>query len=55
MAERKWARAVRFNAGLPSAVEVRVKTRPGATANYELLSLPLYFVEQLPRLLSQWR
>jgi len=55
MAERKWARAVRFNADLPSLVEVRVKTRPGAAANYELLSLPLYLVEQLPRLLSSWR
>jgi predicted AAA+ superfamily ATPase len=43
MALRRLKRAVRFNADLPS-----VTTAPG----FELLSLPLYLVEQLPRLLG---
>jgi uncharacterized protein len=52
MAERGFDTAVRFNADLPSVVPVAVSTRTGASAQYRLLSLPMYMVEELPRLLE---
>jgi predicted AAA+ superfamily ATPase len=54
MAARRWRRAVRFNADLPSVVSVRAKTVAGTEAKYDLLSLPMYLTEQLQRLLSDW-
>jgi uncharacterized protein len=50
MADRGWPFAVRFSAALPSLTPVTASTRTGKTARYTLLSLPLYLVEQLPRL-----
>lgn len=51
MSLRGWKRAVRFNADLPSLTPISFKTNLGTTAEYELLSLPFYFVGQLSRLL----
>jgi predicted AAA+ superfamily ATPase len=50
MAERRHPLAVRLNADVPSVTEVVASTRLGTTARYRLLSLPLYLVEELPRL-----
>jgi hypothetical protein len=52
MAERQWPRAVRFSGAPPSLVQVSASCRPGKMAAYALLSLPLYLVEELPRLLD---
>jgi predicted AAA+ superfamily ATPase len=43
MALRRLPVAVRFNADMPSQVDVDVKTTDGAPARYRLLSLPAYF------------
>ncbi|MBN1676545.1 MAG: ATP-binding protein [Kiritimatiellae bacterium] len=44
--------AVRFNTDLPSVHRVQASTAVGAARPFELVSLPLYLVEQLPRLLA---
>lgn len=45
---------VRFNAGLPSIHDAKFSL-PGAVGTYTLLSLPLYMVEELPRIIrSSW-
>jgi predicted AAA+ superfamily ATPase len=53
MSARRWKRAVRANIARPSVTRVRAKTTTGDEANYELLSIPLYLVEHLPRLLVE--
>jgi predicted AAA+ superfamily ATPase len=53
MAERGWHLAARLNGDLPSMAEVAVRTRTEREARYRLLSLPLYSIEQLPRLLGE--
>ena len=53
MSDRGWPLAVRFNSAAASVTPVTVKTSSGKTASYSLLSLPLYLVEQLPRLLGE--
>jgi predicted AAA+ superfamily ATPase len=53
MAERGWPTAIRFCASPPSLVKVAAQTRSGKTARFTLLSLPLYLVEQLPRLCGE--
>lgn len=45
------SRAVRFNADLPSMVEVKVKLSTGEPVYYTLWSLPFYLIGQLSRLL----
>lgn len=52
MAERGFPLAVRFNAAEPSATMVAAATRSGPS-RYELMSLPLYSVEMLPRLVAE--
>ena len=52
MALRNLPIAVRFNAELPSWVDVDVKTTTGGRAQYRLLSLPLYLAGWLPRWLD---
>lgn len=52
MASRRWKRAVRFNADLPSTTSVSAQTRTGASAVYQLVSLPLYMASQLGRILT---
>jgi hypothetical protein len=53
MAERQWPRAVRFCGAPPSLARASTTGRTGKTALYSLLSLPLYMVEELPRLLDE--
>ena len=53
MAKRGWKTAVRFNADFPSVTAVSAGTTTGERANYRLLSLPLYLVEQVHRLLDE--
>ncbi len=53
MALRKLPTALRLNADRPSLTEVRADTQIGKRASYRLLSLPLYLVEQLHRLLDE--
>ena len=45
-------RAGRLNADQPSLTPIDVKTTAGNRASYRLLSLPLYLVEELHRLLD---
>ena len=52
MSEKTLNFAVRFNAQLPSCYDDRVTLSNGKRIQYQLLSLPLYFVAQLPRLLN---
>ena len=49
-AEKHSPLAVRFNTDIPSVVDIAVK--PGSKHAFRLLSLPLYLVTQLPRLLK---
>ncbi len=44
--------AVRINSDVPSFVEVNVKSHDGQAIQYQLLSIPFYLIEQLPRLLD---
>jgi uncharacterized protein len=53
MADRPWPSAVRFYAGNVVQAEVNTKTTTGKAIQYDLLSLPLYLTEQLPKLLQQ--
>jgi len=51
--EKNTPLAVRFNTGLPSRQSINTKIRKKEktiNANYQLVSLPLYFVERLPTL-----
>ena len=53
--EKSISCAVRFYAGLPSTQQIHIKiTRDNKSieVNYQLISLPLYFVELLPHLLN---
>jgi len=43
-------KALRFNHNTPSTTQINVKNHAGQTINYELLSLPLYLIEQAHRL-----
>ena len=48
--------ALRFNSDLPSELTIRATTVVGEPATARLISLPLYLVEQWPRLVSEaWR
>lgn len=51
MAARRWKAAVRFIDASPRLSEIDVHGGAGPT-RYRLLSLPLYLVEALPRLLA---
>ncbi len=53
MAERADARALRINAAPPMLQRVDLAAPSGERARYSLLSLPLYLVEQAPRLLTE--
>jgi hypothetical protein len=44
--------AARINAETPSQVEVAVKNQLDQNVRYQLISLPFYLIEQIPRLLS---
>lgn len=52
MKEKKLIRAVRINSDLPSITNVDLKDHTGTKINYKLLSIPVYFTEQLYRLLE---
>jgi hypothetical protein len=52
MAARRWKVAVRFSDAPPQLTEVDVHAVGAGQARYRLLSLPLYLVEALPRLLA---
>lgn len=52
MAERGSPLAVRFNSAAPVIQEVDALTSDRRHAKYKLLSLPMYLVEELPRLLA---
>lgn len=52
MSLRQWPLAVRFNADLPSLTPISFNTNLETKAEYTLLSLPFYLIEQLPRLLT---
>jgi predicted AAA+ superfamily ATPase len=49
---KKLSIAVRINSDLPSLTPVEVKVFDGTIVRYQLLSIPFYLIEQLPRLLS---
>jgi len=56
MAEKNLATAVRFDAGIPSVQTIEAKVQKKnrkITANYQLISLPLYLVERLPDLQAE--
>jgi predicted AAA+ superfamily ATPase len=55
MAARRWKSAVRFSDAPPQLTEVDVHAVGSGHARYRLLSLPLYLVEALPRLLAGLR
>ncbi|MEA2012203.1 MAG: AAA family ATPase [Verrucomicrobiota bacterium] len=45
--------AVRFNADLPSTINTKTSIPKISDKEYKLLSLPLYMVEELPKILSE--
>jgi uncharacterized protein len=49
MQAKSLKKAVRFNADYPSFTEVKVNDQSGNLIQYELISLPLYFTEQIDR------
>ena len=53
MASRRFELAVRVNIERPSIVEVDIKTTKGVRAQYRLISIPLYLVGELRRLLEE--
>jgi predicted AAA+ superfamily ATPase len=53
MAERNLNIAVRCDTNPPSIMTVAVKTTSGKDVSYQLLSIPHYMTENLPRLLAQ--
>jgi uncharacterized protein len=52
MANKALQKAIRINSDFPSKVTVDIKTTTGEQANYTLLSLPFYLLEQAARLLN---
>lgn len=52
MSLRQWPLAVRFNADYPSLTPVSFNTALKTRAEYTLLSLPFYLIEQISRLLE---
>lgn len=50
--EKRLNLGVKFSSQMPSKTIERVKSSPGEELEYQLLSLPLYMVEELSRLLS---
>ncbi|MBI3535926.1 MAG: ATP-binding protein [Deltaproteobacteria bacterium] len=52
MASKKFPIAVRFNADQPSVCRVNASSLSIPAHSYELVSLPLYLVQQLPRILQ---
>ncbi len=52
MEKKQLKRAVRFSLHMPR-VDVVSSPMPGSNYRYELITLPLYLVQQLPRLLVQ--
>jgi len=53
MAERRLDMAIRFNSDLPSITQVKTSVRMGGSmqsVDFELISLPLYLVQELDRL-----
>jgi predicted AAA+ superfamily ATPase len=53
MAQRQLKQAVRFNADTPSITNIDAQIGDRKRSQYELISLPLYWAEELPRLLTQ--
>lgn len=53
MANKKLPRAIRINSDHASKTQVKTLVSDGEKVEYELLSIPFYLIEQLPRLLSQ--
>jgi hypothetical protein len=53
MGLRKWDFALRFNTDLPSLTSVHMQTSLQQTAEYQLLSLPLYLIGQSQRLIAE--
>ncbi|GAG23372.1 unnamed protein product, partial [marine sediment metagenome] len=49
---RNLTKAIRVNADLPSITEVKTKDHTSQLINYQLLSIPLYLVEQIYRLID---
>jgi predicted AAA+ superfamily ATPase len=54
MQEKKLDYGVRFNADTPSECEIPISL-PGASGKFRLLSLPLYMVEELSRMVNESR
>lgn len=52
MSAKGLRRAFRLNADYPSVIDVKVKDHTGALIKYELISLPLYFAEQIYRFVA---
>jgi len=52
--EKHRGSALRFNADLPSLLDDSKVLTDGGSVDYQLMSLPLYMVEQAPRLLREW-
>lgn len=52
MALKKLPLAIRINADVPTRVNIQTDTLIHARANYTLLSLPFYLIEQITRLLT---
>ncbi|MEN8219766.1 MAG: AAA family ATPase, partial [Pseudomonadota bacterium] len=50
--EKKLKYGVRFNADKPSYCDIPISL-PGAAGKFRLLSLPLYMVEELSRMVNQ--
>ncbi len=50
--EKKLDYGVRFNADIPSCCDIPISL-PGVVGKFRLLSLPLYMVEELPRMVIQ--
>lgn len=50
---RKLKTAVRINSDYPSITTINVKDYAGEPINYQLLSIPLYFTEQIQRLVGK--
>ena len=53
MSEKPWKTAIRFYAGPMQRDRVKFKTSKGDQTDYELISLPVYLLGQLYRLLAQ--
>lgn len=51
---KQYQLAVRINSDVPHFVKVNAKTHDGKLLDYQLLSIPFYLIEQLPRLLDAY-